>query len=51
MSVILAVNEVVPDAVTPIVVLVPGLSVPAAGLTVMWPPPVLTDVDQCTVEP
>ena len=51
MKVILAVNEAVPEAVTPTLVLAPGLSVPATGLTVMWPPPVLSAADQCTVVP
>jgi hypothetical protein len=36
MSVTWPVNEVVADAVTVIVVLAPGLSVPEAELTVMW---------------
>jgi len=38
-------------AVTVIEVLAPGLSVPAARLTVMWPPPAATDAVQCTVPP
>ena len=46
-----AVKETVPDAATPIVVLAPGLSVPSAGPTEMWPPFVLTDADQDTAPP
>jgi hypothetical protein len=46
MSVTWPVNEVVADAVTVIVVLAPGLSVPEAELTVMW---ALTDAVHVTL--
>jgi hypothetical protein len=45
------VNEAVPDTVTVIDVLAPGASVPALGLTAMFPPPLLTAADQVTLEP
>jgi hypothetical protein len=45
------VTELVADAVTVIVVPMPGLSVPACGLTVTSAVLAATDADQCTVAP
>jgi hypothetical protein len=51
MNVRYVVTEVAADAVTVIVVPMPGLCVPAAGLTVTWAVLAATDTDQCTVAP
>lgn len=51
MIVMYAVNDVLADADTPIVVLAAGWSVPAGRLITIWPPPVPSAAVQCTVVP